>query len=163
MDRILWKGGTKESLSERTLVFLKPEAVMRGFIGEIVTRIEKKGLTITAIKLTQLTLMKAKKIYEMHRDKPFYESLIKHITSGPVLAMVIEGPKAISVLRNMIGKTNPHEAHPGTVRGDLALNTQKNIIHAADNSENANREIKIFFNSDDIVQYSKPTEAQYLF
>jgi len=150
-------------LTERTLVFLKPEAVMRGLMGEIISRIERKGLTIAAMKLLQTTRKQAEKIYEVHKGKNFYEPLIDHVTSGPILAMVIEGPNAVSVLRNMIGKTNPIEAQPGTVRGDFALNVQKNMIHASDNLENAKKEIEILFREDEILEYRKPTEAQYMF
>jgi len=162
MDQILRKGRERARLTEQTLVFLKPEAIMRGLIGEIVSRIERKGLTIAAMKLIQVTKEQAQKIYEVHRGKTFYEPLIEQITSGPILAMVIEGPNAVSILRNMIGKTNPAEAQPGTIRGDYALNVQKNIIHAADSLENAKREIKILFKPKEILQYKKPTESQYL-
>ena len=150
MDKILRKGGKRKGLTERTLVFLKPEAVMRGLMGEIISRIERKGLTIAAMKLLQPTRKQAEKIYKVHKGKNFYEPLIDHVTSGPILAMVIEGPNAISVLRNMIGKTNPIEAQLGTIRGDLALNVQKNVIHASDSLENAKKEIEIFFRPDEI-------------
>ncbi len=163
MDKILWKGGKRKGLTERTLVFLKPEAVMRGLIGEIISRIERKGFTIAAMKLLQTTRKQAEKIYEVHKGKNFYEPLIVHVTSGPILAMVIEGPNAVSVLRNMIGKTNPVEAQSGTIRGDFALNVRKNMIHASDSLENAKREIGIFFRFDEILKYRKPTEAQYMF
>jgi nucleoside-diphosphate kinase len=163
MDKILRKGGKRKSLSERTLVFLKPEAVMRGLMGEIISRIERKRLLIVAIKLLQPTRKQAEKIYEVHKGKNFYEPLIDHVTSAPILAMVIEGPNAVSVLRNMIGKTNPIEAMPGTIRGDFALNVRKNMIHASDSLENAKREIGILFGSDEILEYRKPTEAQYMF
>lgn len=163
MDKILRKGGKREGLSERTLVFLKPEAVMRGLMGEIISRIERKGLLIVAMKLLQLTRKQAEKIYEVHKGKNFYEPLIDHVTSAPILAMVIEGPNAVSVLRNMIGKTNPIEARPGTIRGDFALNVRKNMIHASDSLENAKREIGILFGFDEILEYRKPTEAQYMF
>ena len=129
---------------------------MRGLMGEIISRIERKGLIIAAMKLLQTTRKQAEKIYEVHKGKNFYEPLIDHVTSGPILAMVIEGPNAVSVLRNMIGKTNPIEAQPGTVRGDFALNVQKNMIHASDNLENAKKEIEILFREDEILEYRKP-------
>lgn len=163
MDKILRKGGKRKGLTERTLVFLKPEAVMRRLMGKIVSRIERRGLTIAAMKLLQPTRKQAEKIYEVHKGMNFYEPLIDHVTSGPILAMVIEGPNAISILRNIIGKTNPIEAQPGTIRGDFALNVQKNMIHASDSLENAKKEIKILFSSDEILEYQKPTEAQYMF
>ena len=162
MDKVLRKGGEGESLTERTLVFLKPEAILRGLMGEIITRIEKRGITIAAMKLLQPTRKQAEKIYEVHKGKNFYEPLVEHVTSGPILAMVVEGPNAVSILRNMIGKTSPLEAQPGTIRGDFALNVQKNIVHASDSLENARKEIEILFNPDEILHYRKPTEAQYL-
>jgi nucleoside-diphosphate kinase len=131
-------------------------------MGEIISRIERKGFNITAMKLTQLTTSQAEKLYEIHKGKSFYDTLIRHVTSGPVLAMVIEGPNAISLIRNMIGKTNPAEAQPGTIRADYALNVTKNVIHASDSPENAEREIKIFFSTKEILQYEKPTEKHYL-
>ncbi len=140
---------------ERTLVFLKPGAIMRGLMGEIITRIERKGLLITALKLVKLSRKKAEKLYEMHKNKHFFEILIEHVTSGPVLAMVIEGPNAISVMRNMGGKTNPFEAAPGTIRGDYALDVTKNVIHASDSPENAEREIRIFFEENEIIRYGE--------
>lgn len=163
MDKILRKGGKREGLTERTLVFLKPEAVMRGLMGEIISRIERKGLLIVAMKLLQPTRKQAEKIYEVHKGKNFYAPLIDHVTSAPILALVIEGPNAVSVLRNMIGKTNPIEAMPGTIRGDFALNVRKNMIHASDSLENAKKEIEILFGSDEILEYQKPTETQYMF
>jgi nucleoside-diphosphate kinase len=163
MDKILRKGGKREGLTERTLAFLKPEAVMRGLMGEIISRIERKGLLIVAMKLLKPTRKQAEKIYEVHKGKNFYEPLIDHVTSAPILAMVIEGPNAVSVLRNMIGETNPIEARSGTIRGDFALNVQKNMIHASDSLESAKREIGILFGPDEILEYRKPTEAQYLF
>jgi nucleoside-diphosphate kinase len=162
MDKILRKGGEGEGLTERTLVFLKPEAVMRGLMGEIISRIERRGLIIVAMKLLRATRKEAEKIYEVHKGKNFYEPLIERITSGPVLAMVVEGPKAVSILRNMIGETNPLEARSGTIRGDFALNIQKNIVHASDSLENARKEIETLFKPNEIIEYRKPTEAQYL-
>lgn len=142
-------------MTERTLVFLKPEAVMRGLMGEIISRIERRGFTIAAMKLLQPTRKQAEKIYEVHKGKTFYEPLIEHVTSGPVLTMVVEGPNAVSILRNMIGKTDPLEAQPGTIRGDFALSVQKNIIHASDSLENARKEIVVFFKVDEILDYRK--------
>ncbi len=148
-------------MKERTLVFLKPSAVIRGLMGEIISRIERKGLKITAMKLLKLSREKAEELYEMHKEKAFFQELVSHVTSGPVLAMVIEGPNAIAVMRNLIGKTNPLEASPGTIRGDYALNVTKNVIHASDSPENAEREIKIFFKEEEIVDYTKPAEESF--
>lgn len=132
-------------------------------MGEVITRIEKKGLTIAAMKLIQMTREQAEKIYAIHMGKTFYDSLITHVTSEPILAMVVTGPNVISFLRNMIGKTNPLNAQQGTIRGDLAINIQKNIIHGADSSDNARREIEILFKPEEILHYQKPTETQYLY
>jgi len=142
-------------LTERTLVFLKPEAVLRGLMGEIIGRIERRGFTIAAMKLLQPARKQAEKIYEVHKDKPFYEPLIEHVTSEPVLAMVVQGPNVVSILRNMIGKTDPLEAQPGTIRGDFALDVQSNIIHASDSLENAKKEIAILFEPDEILDYRR--------
>jgi len=150
-------------LVEKTFVFLKPETLMRGVVGEIVSRIENKGFNIAAMKLVRMTRDQAERLYEMHRGKKFYDQLIAHVTSGPIVAMVVEGPYAIQAVRKMIGATNPVEAEPGSVRGDYALVTTCNIIHASDSRENAEREIKIFFRGDEILSYEKPTEKSYLF
>ena len=148
---------------QRTLAFLKPDAVVRGLMGEIITRIERKALLITALKLVQLTREQAEKLYEVHKNKPFFEKLVQHVTSAPILAMVIEGPNAVQTVRNLAGKTNPFEAAPGTIRGDYALDITKNIIHASDTPENAEREISILFQPEEIVEYAKPTEQKFSF
>ena len=150
-------------MKERTLVFLKPGAVIRGLMGEIITRIERKGLKITAMKLLRLNKEKAEELYEMHRGKTFFQELVAHVTSGPVLAMVVEGPNAVTVMRTLIGKTNPLEAGPGTIRGDYALNVTKNVIHASDSPENAEREIRIFFKEEEMVDYVKPAEESFCY
>ena len=152
MDKILWKRGKGKGLTERTLVFFKPETVKRRLMGEVLSRMEKKGLTIKAMKLTQITQEQAEKIYEMHKNKIFYERLIKHITSAPVLAMIVESPDSVSTIREMIGETDPLKAQPGTIRGDLSLSIHENIIHAADSIENAEREIKILFKPEEILE-----------
>ncbi|MBS7643353.1 nucleoside-diphosphate kinase [Candidatus Bathyarchaeota archaeon] len=143
------------NLIERTLVLLKPETVLRGLVGEIISRIEKRGLSITSFKIVSVTRRQAEELYIMHRGKPFYESLIEHITSGPVVAMVVEGLDAIRTMRRMIGATNPCEADPGTIRGDYGLTITKNVIHAADSFENAEREIKIFFKPEEIISIQR--------
>jgi len=148
--------------TERTFSFLKPESVMRGLIGEIVARFEKKGLLLVAAKLIRMSKEQAQRLYEIHKGKPFFQELMAHVTSGPVFLMVLEGPNAVAVVRNLVGATNPVIATPGTVRGDYALNVTPNAIHAADSVENANRELSIFFSPDELVKYSKPTENEYL-
>jgi nucleoside-diphosphate kinase len=147
---------------ERTFSFIKPESVMRGLIGEIISRFERKGLTLVAAKLIQMSPEQAQRLYDVHRGKQFFQQLLSHVTSGPVFVMIWEGPNAVAVVRNLVGATNPAVAAPGTIRGDLALNVTPNAIHAADSVENANRELAIFFTAQEITGYSKPTEREFL-
>ncbi len=130
---------------ERSLVLVKPDGVARGLIGEVVKRIETKGFKIVAMQLRLLDEATAKAHYAEHQDKPFFASLVSFITSSPLLAMVIEGESAISTWRNMMGATNPANAQPGTIRGDLATETQNNVTHGSDSVESAAREIALFF------------------
>ena len=140
-------------MKQRTLVLLKPDAVNRRLIGDIISRFEKKGLKIVAMKMLWLSREKAEKHYEVHKDKPFYESLIDYITSGPIVAMVLEGDRAIEVVRKMMGKTNGIEAEPGTIRGDFAMSIQNNLVHGSDSEESAKREIPIFFDDSELLEY----------
>jgi nucleoside-diphosphate kinase len=130
---------------ERTLVLVKPSAVARGLIGEVISRMERRGLTIKVARLLMVTSDMAGRHYAEHVGKDFYDALVAHITSGPVFAMVVEGPSAVSVVRRMMGATNPLEAAPGTVRGDFGLDTRRNVVHSADSLASAEREIAIFF------------------
>lgn len=148
--------------NEQTFSFLKPESVMRGLIGEIVARFERKGLVLVAAKLIQMSNQQAEKLYEMHKGKPFFKELVAHVTSGPVFLMAWEGPNAITLVRNLVGSTDPINAAPGSIRGDYAVTLTPNAIHAADSKENAVRELAIFFSPSEIVRYSKPTESQFL-
>jgi len=148
--------------TERTFSFLKPESVMRGLIGEIVSRFERKGLVLAAAKLILMSADQAEELYSIHREKPFFKELVSHVTSGPVFLMIWEGPNAVTVARNLVGATNPVAAAPGTVRGDYALSITPNAIHAADSVENARREMTIFFTEKEILSYSKPTERDFL-
>ncbi|MEM2896456.1 MAG: nucleoside-diphosphate kinase [Candidatus Bathyarchaeia archaeon] len=154
---------SRRKLKERTFVFLKPEAVMRGLIGEVISRIEKKGYNIVGMKLIWMDENQAEKLYEIHKDKPFFESLVSHVTSGPVVLMVIEGPYAVKGLRSLVGATDPSKAEKGTIRGDYAIDIRSNVIHAADSVENAKKEIEIFFKQNEIFSYNKPTEEKYFF
>ncbi|EDY35959.1 Nucleoside diphosphate kinase superfamily [Aciduliprofundum boonei T469] len=122
-------------------------------MGEIISRFEKKGLKIVAMKMLWMSRERAEKHYEVHKDKPFYESLIDYITSGPIVAMVLEGDRAIEVVRKMMGKTNGIEAEPGTIRGDFAMSIQNNLVHGSDSEESAKREIPIFFDDSEILEY----------
>jgi len=147
---------------ERTFSFLKPESVMRGLIGEIVSRFEKKGLVLVGAKLIQMSPGQAQRLYEIHKAKQFFNELVSHVTSGPVFLMVWEGPNAVAVVRSLVGATNPLNAAPGTVRGDFALQVTPNAIHGADSAENAQREMSIFFAPEEFTNYSKPTEREFL-
>ena len=149
--------------SERTLLFVKPDGVMRGLMGEIVGRIERKGLLIAAMKLLKLNKVQAERFYDAHRGKPFFAALVEHVTSGPILAMVVEGPEAISVVRRLIGETSSFKAEPGTIRGDFGISITKNVVHASDSVENAEREISFFFKKPEILRWEKPTEKKFAF
>ncbi len=135
---------------EKTLVLVKPDGVQRSLGGEIIARFEKRGLRIAALKLFQMTRGMAEKHYAEHLGKPFFPGLVDFITSGPVIAMVVEGDGAIRAVRTMMGATNPLDAAPGTIRGDLALTMSSNVIHGSDGPESAVREISAFFVSTEI-------------
>jgi Nucleoside diphosphate kinase len=132
-------------VSQRTLVLVKPDGVARGLVGEILGRIERKGFTIVALEQRTLTAEIAEAHYAEHRDKPFFADLVSFITSAPLVAAVIEGPEVIASWRSMMGATNPANAAPGTIRGDLATETQSNVTHGSDSPESAAREIALFF------------------
>jgi nucleoside-diphosphate kinase len=132
-------------VSERTLVLIKPDGVERGLIGEVLSRIERKGFRIVALELRVLERAVAEEHYGEHKDKPFFGDLVAFITGGPLVAAVIEGPEAILSWRTMMGATNPANAAPGTIRGDLATETQMNVTHGSDSPESAAREIALFF------------------
>jgi nucleoside-diphosphate kinase len=144
---------------EQTFVMLKPSTVARAMVGKVVQRIEEKGLKIVAMKLTQVTKETASQLYKVHKGKPFYDDLADFITSGPVVAMVLEGDEAVKVTRRLIGATNAKEAEPGTVRGDFALSNQKNVVHASDSVENARSEMAIFFEPEEILTYKRADET----
>jgi len=132
-------------VSERTLVLIKPDGVARGLIGEVIGRIERKGFTIAALDLRTVPTAIAEAHYAEHKDKPFFGDLVAFITGGPLVAAVIEGPEAITSWRTMMGATNPANAAPGTIRGDLATETQFNVTHGSDSPESSAREIALFF------------------
>lgn len=132
-------------MSERTLVLIKPDGVERGLIGEVISRIERRGYQIVALELRTLSAAIAEEHYGEHRDKPFFADLVDFITSGPLVAAVIEGPDAIVAWRTMMGATNPINAAPGTIRGDFANVMQNNVTHGSDSPESAAREIALFF------------------
>ena len=140
---------------ERTYLMVKPDGVQRGLCGEIVSRFEKKGLKLVAMKLMVIPKETAEIHYGEHKGKKFFDSLISYITSGPVLAMVWEGENAVAVCRQMMGKTNPQESAPGTIRGDYGMQVGMNIIHGSDSVESAEREISIFFRPEELVSYDR--------
>jgi len=139
---------------DRTLVIAKPDAVQRGLIGEIVTRIERRGLKIVAMKMMQIDEALARRHYGVHEGKPFFESLVAFVTSAPVVVMVVEGPRAIESMRGMMGATDPLKAAPGTIRADLALDVQHNLVHGSDGPETAAQEVALFFREDEILSWT---------
>jgi nucleoside-diphosphate kinase len=130
---------------------IKPDGVKRRLVGEIISRFEKRGFNIVAMKMVHIDRTTAERLYEEHKGKSFFEELINYITSGPVVCMVVEGEEAVTVVRKMIGNTDPKEAPPGTIRGDYALTKAENVIHASDSEEKAKREMSIFFAEKEIV------------
>lgn len=138
---------------ERTLVLIKPDGLKRRLAGEILQRFEKKGLTVRALKLLQVSEEMAKKHYSVHSDKPFFGELIEYITSSPIIALILEGRNAISVVRNLSGSTDGSKAAPGTIRGDYANSIQANIVHASDSQESYEHEYRIFFSNDEIFSF----------
>ncbi|MCZ3364722.1 MULTISPECIES: nucleoside-diphosphate kinase [Methanobacterium] len=146
-------------MMERSFVMLKPDAVLRRLMGTVLTRFEERGLKLVAVKMMNISEELAKEHYGEHKEKPFFNDLVSYITSAPVLAMVIEGDDCISLIRKMVGATNPKEADLGTIRGDYALDTGRNIIHASDSSASAKREIALFFNDSEINEYALPDES----
>jgi nucleoside-diphosphate kinase len=138
---------TVPSPAERTLVLVKPDGVDRGLIGEVLSRIEGKGLRLVALELRTLDAETAQRHYAEHVDKPFFASLVDFITSGPLIAAVVEGPRAVDAFRQLAGATDPVKAAPGSIRGDLAIEVQNNIVHGSDSLESAEREVALFFPS----------------
>ena len=145
-------------MKQRTFTMLKPDAVKRRLTGEILTRFEKRGLKVIAAKTLMISDDLAKTHYGEHSDKPFFNDLISYIPSGPVFAMVLEGDDVISLVRKMVGATNPKEADVGTIRGDYGIDTGRNIIHASDSEESAQREINLFFDESEFCDYELPDE-----
>lgn len=144
---------------EKTFVMLKPDAIQRNLAGEIISRFEKRGLKLAAMKMLIIGNEMAERHYGEHKGKPFFQSLVNFITSGPVIAMILEGQNAVQVARKMMGSTDPQGAEPGTVRGDYALFTGNNIVHGSDSAESAAREIDLFFSPAEIVSYKKDLET----
>lgn len=149
-------------MTERTLVLIKPDAVQRLLAGRILGRYEDRGLRIVGLKLMTVSRDLAERHYAVHRDKPFFAGLVDFITSGPLVAAVLEGPSAIGVVRTMNGATRPHEAAPGTIRGDLALETSQNLVHASDGPETAAAEVELWFRRDELLEYRRDIDRWVL-
>ena len=143
---------------ERTLVLIKPDAMQRALAGEILSRLERRGLRIAALRLLQMDEALAGRLYAEHEGKPFYEGLISYITACPIIAAVFEGTGAVDTVRKTMGATNPAAAEPGTIRGDLALETGRNLVHGSDSLESAKREIALFFTEDEVRSYPRDVD-----
>lgn len=149
-------------MTERTLILIKPDAVQRQLIGKIVDRYEARGLRIVGMKLVHADRALAEQHYAVHREKPFFAGLVEFITSAPLVAMCVEGPNAIAVGRDINGKTRPHEAAPGSIRGDLALDTGHNLVHASDSPENAAAELALWFKPTELLDYARDIDRWVL-
>ncbi len=143
---------------ERTFLMVKPDGVQRGLVGKIISRVEERGFKIVGLKFLKLDEELARLHYAEHANKPFFQSLIAFITSGPVIAMVVEGKNAVQSIRKMIGVTDPQNSSPGTIRGDYALETGRNIVHASDSPESAKREIALYFKEGELISYKRIDE-----
>lgn len=140
---------------ERTLVLVKPDAVQRGLVGEVIVRLERRGLYLVGAKFMSVSHELAETHYAIHKGKPFYDGLIRYITSAPVMAMVWEGPNAIAAVRQTMGATNPTEAAPGSIRHDFALEVSRNLTHASDSPENGEKEVALWFKPQELVRWSR--------
>jgi nucleoside-diphosphate kinase len=146
---------------ERTFAMVKPDGVQRGLVGQIVRRYEARGLKVVGLKLMQVPTRMAEEHYAEHQGKPFYPGLVQYITSGPVVALCLEGKNAVAVVRAVNGATKPWDAAPGTIRGDLALDIGRNVVHGSDSVESAKRELAIYFTKDDLVDWT-PANAKWV-
>ena len=144
---------------EKTLVLVKPDGVQRGLSGEIISRFENRGLKLIGLKLMQVSEELAGRHYHEHTERPFFPGLVSFITSGPIIAMAWEGDNAIGIVRQTMGTTNPVEASPGTIRGDLAINIGRNVVHGSDSPESAERELNLFFSQGELFDYSRSTDS----
>lgn len=136
---------------QRTLVLAKPDAVRRGLVGELLSRLERKGLRVAGLKLLHMDEALARRHYAVHAEKPFFGSLVKYITSGPMAAVVVEGPNVVELVRRLMGETDPLRAAPGTIRGDLGTSIEENLVHGSDSPENARQEISLFFEPGELL------------
>jgi len=144
---------------EQTLVLVKPDGVQRGLVGEVISRLERRGLKLVAMKLMRVEESLAKQHYSEHAERPFFLGLVSFITSGPIVAMAWQGENAISLARQTMGATNPVDSAPGTIRGDLGVNIGRNIVHGSDGPESARRELNLFFQPGEILDYERSTDS----
>ncbi|MFI5291706.1 MAG: nucleoside-diphosphate kinase [Candidatus Limnocylindrales bacterium] len=149
-------------MTERTLILVKPDGVQRLVVGRVLQRYEDRGLKLVGLKLLQVDRALAEAHYAVHRERPFFAGLVDFITSSPLVAAVVEGPNAIAVVRTINGATKPHEAAPGTVRGDFALETAQNLVHASDGPESAASEIALWFRDDELMSYDRDVDRWVL-
>jgi nucleoside-diphosphate kinase len=147
---------------EKTFVLIKPEGIQRGLLGEIIKRLERKGIKLIGLKMVRCSAQLAERLYAVHRGKDFYKRLINHLTSGPVITMVLEGEGVIEVARKLVGPTDPKDGKPGEIRFDYSQQMPSNLIHAADNKESAEFEISLFFSQKELIEYKK-TDEDWLF
>ena len=144
---------------ERSLIILKPDAVQRGLVGPILTRIEQRGLKLAGLKLMRIDEQMARRHYAVHEGKPFFNGLVEYIISGPVVVAVVTGKQVIGIVRSTVGATNPAQAAPGTIRGDFAVEIGRNLIHASDSPENGEKEVALFFDERELVALDRSTDA----
>ena len=144
---------------ERSLVLIKPDGMQRGLGGTIISRLEKRGLKLAALKILHMDKALAEKHYAVHHDKPFFEGLVNYITTAPIIAAVFEGEGAVNAIRKIMGATDPAKAEAGTIRGDLGLDIERNTVHGSDSVETAEKEISLFFTEDEIFNYQRETES----
>lgn len=149
-------------MSERTLVLIKPDGVQRLLTGRILARFEERGLKLVGLKLVQVDRDLAERHYAVHREKPFFRSLVDFITSSPLVAAALEGPNAIAMARSMVGATRPHEAAPGTIRGDFAVETAQNLVHASDGPDTAVAELALWFAPGELIEYDRDVDRWVL-
>jgi nucleoside-diphosphate kinase len=142
-------------MNERTLILIKPDGVQRALIGKILDRYEARGLRIVGMKMVHADRALAEQHYAIHREKPFFGGLVEFITSAPLVAAALEGPDAIAIVRAMNGATRPHEAEPGSIRGDFAIETAQNLVHASDSPENAEAELALWFRPEELLSYDR--------
>jgi len=144
---------------ERSLVLIKPDAIQRGLAGEIISRLEKKGLKIVAMKMLHMDNTLAQRHYAIHKGKVFFDDLVNFITSGPVIVIILQGKDAVQIIRQMMGETDPAKAHGGTIRGDFGIDIRHNLVHGSDSLDNASKEIDLFFSAEEIFDYDRELDT----